>query len=79
MEHETKKFTESPSLYRHLENMSVQEILENINEEDQKVPKAVAKALPQIISFVENLSERMLSGGRLFYIGAGTSGRSRKV
>ena len=74
MEHQTK-VTESPSLYRHLENMSIDEILGHINEEDKKVPEAVSKALPQITHLVENISDRMLAGGRLFYIGAGTSGR----
>ncbi|MFT4205293.1 MAG: N-acetylmuramic acid 6-phosphate etherase [Chitinophagaceae bacterium] len=70
-----ERITELPSLYRHLENMSVEELLGHINEEDKKVPDAVSKALPQITSLVENISERMLAGGRLFYIGAGTSGR----
>lgn len=70
-----EKITESPSLYRHLENMSVAEILEHINEEDKKVPLAVEKALPQITALVDNISDKMLAGGRLFYIGAGTSGR----
>jgi N-acetylmuramic acid 6-phosphate etherase len=55
--------------------MSVEEILFNINKEDQKVPIAVAKAIPQITSLVEAVSDKMLAGGRLFYIGAGTSGR----
>lgn len=67
--------TESSSNYQHLENMSVSEILENINREDQTVPLAVKKAIPQITRLVEQIVERMQKGGRLFYIGAGTSGR----
>lgn len=55
--------------------MPVNEILFNINQEDQKVPLAVAKAIPQITALVEAVSDKMLAGGRLFYIGAGTSGR----
>ena len=69
------KYTEQPSHYRHLEQMSVRELLTNINREDQTVPPAVEKALPQIEAFLEALVPRMQSGGRLFYIGAGTSGR----
>jgi N-acetylmuramic acid 6-phosphate etherase len=70
-----EKITEKPSLYRHLEKMSVGEVLTNINKEDQVVPAAVAKAIPQIEKLVEAVSDKMLMGGRLFYIGAGTSGR----
>src|SRR6188768_457681 len=70
-----EKITEEASSYRHLEKMSVAELLTNINQEDQKVPEAVAKAIPQIEKLVEVLSDKMLMGGRLFYIGAGTSGR----
>lgn len=69
------KITEQPSSYRHLEKMSVGEILENINAEDQTVPLAIAKALPDIEALAGVVSDKMLSGGRLFYIGAGTSGR----
>ncbi|MCU0395209.1 MAG: N-acetylmuramic acid 6-phosphate etherase [Chitinophagaceae bacterium] len=69
------KVTEQPSKYRHLENMSVHELLVNINEEDKLVPLAVEKAIPQIGALVEAISDKLLSGGRLFYIGAGTSGR----
>ena len=75
MQEKTNKTTEETSLYRHLEKMPVNEILFNINKEDQKVPLAVAKAIPQITSLVEAVSDKMLAGGRLFYIGAGTSGR----
>lgn len=70
-----RKITEEPSSYRHLEQMSTTELLQSINQEDQKVAAAVAKALPQIIPLVETTIERMKEGGRLFYIGAGTSGR----
>ncbi|MCC7246911.1 MAG: N-acetylmuramic acid 6-phosphate etherase [Saprospiraceae bacterium] len=70
-----EKITESNSLYRHLEQMSVRELLDNINAEDQKVALAVQKAIPQIEALVEQLVPKMQEGGRLFYIGAGTSGR----
>ena len=70
-----EKITEQSSSYRHLEKMSVAELLTNINQEDQKVPVAVAKAIPQIEKLVEAVSDKMVMGGRLFYIGAGTSGR----
>jgi N-acetylmuramic acid 6-phosphate etherase len=70
-----EKITESPSKYRHLEKMSVRELLTSINAEDQTVPLAVAKAIPQIEALVESIVPKMREGGRLFYIGAGTSGR----
>ncbi|HRI59342.1 MAG TPA: N-acetylmuramic acid 6-phosphate etherase [Saprospiraceae bacterium] len=70
-----EKVTESPSKYRHLEQMSVRELLVNINAEDQTVPLAVAEAIPQIEALVETIVPKMSEGGRLFYIGAGTSGR----
>jgi len=69
------RITEQPSKYRHLEKMSVGEILENINNEDRTVPNAIEKALPEIEALVNVVSDKMLAGGRLFYIGAGTSGR----
>jgi N-acetylmuramic acid 6-phosphate etherase len=69
------RVTEQPSNYRHLEKMSVHDILVNINNEDKLVPLAVEKALPQIEALVEAIADKMLSGGRLFYMGAGTSGR----
>ncbi len=69
------KVTEQPSNYRHLEKMPISEILSNINKEDSLVAAAVHKALPQIEKLTEALSKKMISGGRLFYIGAGTSGR----
>ncbi|MDB5196767.1 MAG: murQ [Flaviaesturariibacter sp.] len=69
------KVTEQPSSYRHLEKMSIGELLTNINNEDKTVPHAIEKAIPQIQKLVEAVSEKMIAGGRLFYIGAGTSGR----
>lgn len=69
------RITEQPSKYRHLEKMTVNEILVNINKEDKTVPEAVEKAIPQIENLVIEITNRMLAGGRLFYIGAGTSGR----
>ena len=69
------KTTEQSSKYEHLEKMSVQELLTNINREDQTVPYAVEKALPQIETLVTQIVAKMKLGGRLFYIGAGTSGR----
>lgn len=72
---EFDKITESPSLYDHLERMDVGELLQSINNEDQKVALAVRKSIPAITTLVEAMVPRFLSGGRLFYIGAGTSGR----
>lgn len=69
------KTTEQSSKYDHLEKMSVQELLSNINQEDKTVPNAVEKALPQIENLVTAIVQKMKLGGRLFYIGAGTSGR----
>ncbi|MBT8303159.1 MAG: N-acetylmuramic acid 6-phosphate etherase [Bacteroidia bacterium] len=70
-----KKTTESSSNYDDLENMSVSELLKNINKEDRTVPLAVEKQLPQIEALVEQVVAKLKNGGRLFYIGAGTSGR----
>lgn len=70
-----EKITESASRYRHLENMSVRELLVSINAEDKTVPLAVEQAIPQIEALVEAIVPKMREGGRLFYIGAGTSGR----
>lgn len=67
--------TESPSHYNHLEQMPVQAILDAINKEDTTVPLAVKKSIPQVEALVEQIVIRMKKGGRLFYIGAGTSGR----
>lgn len=69
------KTTEQASKYRHLEKMNVGEILRNINTEDKSVPLAVGSAMEQIEKLAEIISDKMLAGGRLFYIGAGTSGR----
>ena len=69
------KTTEQDSNYNHLEKMSVADLLTNINKEDQTVPLAVEKALPQIEFLTENCVRKLKNGGRLFYIGAGTSGR----
>lgn len=70
-----EKITEMPSLHDNLEQKSVRELLAGINEEDKKVPLAVEKALPQIEKLVEGIVERVKRGGRIFYMGAGTSGR----
>jgi len=67
--------TEAPSNFSDLDKMSVGEILLNINKEDNEVPNAVNKAIPQIEALVTKIVMRMKKGGRLFYIGAGTSGR----
>jgi len=69
------KTTESSSKYNHLELMSVIELLSNINNEDQLVPLAVAKVIPQIEKTVDAIVDCFNKGGRLLYIGAGTSGR----
>ena len=69
------KTTEQSSKYEHLEKMSVQELLTNINSEDKTVPNAVEKALPQIEALVTQTVANLKLGGRIFYIGAGTSGR----
>jgi N-acetylmuramic acid 6-phosphate etherase len=70
-----KRVTESASHYDQLEQQSVRELLTNINREDQTVPLAVEKEIPHIERLVELSVERMQKGGRLFYLGAGTSGR----
>lgn len=67
--------TENSSHYDHLEKMTTNELLININIEDNSVPKAVKKCIPQISSLVEEIVSKMEIGGRLFYLGAGTSGR----
>ncbi|MBD2756968.1 N-acetylmuramic acid 6-phosphate etherase [Spirosoma validum] len=67
--------TETTSHYDHLEQMSVHDLLTNINQEDKTVPLAVEKAIPQIEALVTEIVNRMKAGGRLIYIGAGTSGR----
>ena len=67
--------TEASSNYNHLEKMSTLELLTNINNEDKTVPLAVEKCIPEIDTFIKKALVRMKNGGRLFYIGAGTSGR----
>ena len=69
------KITEQASNYDKLESMPLNELLSNINKEDQTVPLAVEKALPQIEALVKTIVPKMKQGGRLFYVGAGTSGR----
>jgi len=69
------KTTEQDSKYNHLEKMSVSDLLSNINNEDKTVPQAVGKSLKQIAILTEKIVEKLKNGGRLFYIGAGTSGR----
>lgn len=81
IEHTEKKnstsisITESSSNFDNLEKMSVHELLTSINSEDAKVHIAVRAALPQIEALVTKIAKRMLKGGRIFYLGAGTSGR----
>ncbi len=70
-----ENITEQPSRFDDLEKMSVRDILYNINKEDRSVPEAVRKVIPQIEKLVSGIISRMKEGGRLFYIGAGTSGR----
>jgi len=69
------KVTEQPSNYSNLDKMTTRELLEGINKEDHNVPDAVAKCIPDIEVLVEGIVERMNKGGRVFYLGAGTSGR----
>ncbi len=69
------KTTEQTSNYDHLEKMNINELLTNINKEDQTVPDAVKRSIPQIESLTVQISEKLKQGGRLFYMGAGTSGR----
>lgn len=70
-----EKITEKPSRHRHLENMSTDGIIRCINEEDQQVALSVQKVLPHIAALVDAVTLRLAGKGRLFYIGAGTSGR----
>ena len=70
-----KKITEQDSLYDNLEHYTVEDLVKGIHNEDQKVALAVGKVLPEIISLIEKVEMQLVSGGRLFYIGAGTSGR----
>jgi len=70
-----EKVTEEESRYHDLDKMSIREILTGINQEDKTVPDAIEKAIPQIGKLVAAIADQMLAGGRLFYMGAGTSGR----
>ena len=70
-----KKTTESSSVYNSLETMSTLDLLSNMNNEDKSVPLAIEKEIPKIQLFIDACFSRMKNGGRLFYIGAGTSGR----
>lgn len=70
-----KRTTESSSKYESLENMSTNDLLANMNNEDKSVPFAIEKEIPAIEAFIDACYDRMKNGGRLFYIGAGTSGR----
>src|SRR5512138_3018617 len=67
--------TESPSRFQNLDEMSVKDLIAGINKEDSYVHKAINEVLPQIETLISVVLERMKKGGRLFYIGAGTSGR----
>jgi N-acetylmuramic acid 6-phosphate etherase len=69
------KTTELDSEYENLENLSVTQLLRSINQEDKTVPLAVEKSLPQITKLTQKVIDKLKHGGRLFYIGAGTSGR----
>jgi N-acetylmuramic acid 6-phosphate etherase len=69
------KITEATSKYNHLEKMNVLELLTYINVEDKTVPEAVAKIIPQLEKLIDAIVDKMIAGGRLFYVGAGTSGR----
>ncbi|MCX7743138.1 MAG: N-acetylmuramic acid 6-phosphate etherase [Flavobacteriales bacterium] len=70
-----QKITEADSLHQNLENKSIRELLEGINQEDRKVPEVTASCISQIEPLVEAIVLKMSAGGRLFYLGAGTSGR----
>ncbi len=71
----TLNITESPSQFQNLENMEVAELINSMNQEDAKVHEAINKALPQIERLIVRIVDRMKKGGRVFYLGAGTSGR----
>ena len=70
-----EKITEADSYYRNLDKMNIFQLLININEEDKKVPQIISRVIPQIELLVQAIVDKMLLGGRLFYLGAGTSGR----
>ncbi len=69
------RLTEQASPHRHLETLAVRELLERMNAEDHKVPDAIERVIPNIERLVERVADHLLAGGRLFYLGAGTSGR----
>jgi len=69
------RITEQASNYRHLEKMSVEELTKNLNKEDQSVPLAIEKALPQLNTLINSIVSKIENGGRLFYVGAGSGGR----
>ena len=69
------KITEQPSLYNTLQTKTAEQLLREINTEDRKVAEAVEKTIPQVAKLVELIVPRMKRGGRIFYMGAGTSGR----
>ena len=69
------KITESNSSYDHLEQMSTLELLQNMNREDKTVAYSIEPLIPKITDLVDAITAKMRNGGRLFYIGAGTSGR----
>ena len=69
------RITEQPSLYRHLEKMTVEELTAHINNEDKKVAQAIQKALPQINRLITAIVDKLETGGRMFYLGAGSGGR----
>jgi N-acetylmuramic acid 6-phosphate etherase len=71
----TLNITESSSQFQNLENMEVSELINSMNQEDAKVHEAIKKALPQIEQLIVRIVDRMKKGGRVFYLGAGTSGR----
>lgn len=73
------KITEQPSSHGDLDKMSVRELLEGINDEDARVAPAVRRTIPQLEKLVTAVVERMRRGGRIFYLGAGTSGRARRA
>jgi len=70
-----ERITEQPSKYRHLEKMSVDELITNINKEDQTVALAIEKQLPQISKMITSIEKQLKAGGRMFYLGAGSGGR----
>ena len=69
------KITEQPSLYRHLEKKTIDELTFHINKEDQKVAAAIQKALPQVNALISVIVNKLRNGGRMFYVGAGAGGR----